>query len=162
MSQRRTTRKREAHEDQWAEALPEEAKEAVLEDEVTQDAREVEEFAARLLERDAKKTKFLVDEPTTDRFALASDADQRRAMLPKIREQSRQVYLQMREGQKLESLRGQIEAEAVFADVPLTEAEIRRSQLQRDVLELAQRHRSIDVKPQVYQMPDSSKSFESY
>lgn len=158
MSQRRTARKREAREDQWAEALPEKGKEAAVEDESTQDAREVEEFAARLLERDAKKTKFLVDEPPEDRSALAGDADQRRAMLPKIREQSRQAYLQMREGQKLQSLRGQIEAEAVFANVPLTEAEIRRSQLQRDVLELAERHRSIDVKPQVYQMPDSSQS----
>ncbi|KAG5461397.1 MAG: hypothetical protein BJ554DRAFT_6418, partial [Olpidium bornovanus] len=113
-----------------------------------EDARERDEFAERLRERDlaATRTKLTVedrsskDDPESRRRRnLADDLDARRAALPEIRERSRQEYLSNRERDRLELLRRKIaDEELLFKDYELTAEERDQHLYDKEVLRLAE------------------------
>lgn len=157
-SQKRPVRRR-AQDGQWDEAAPQEASTEtdLFEDE---DAHEVEEINRMLQEKDAKKTKYAVGDHSSREATildtdLLNDPDGRNALLAKLKEESRQRYLGVREEQQLGILRSRIETEKMFGDDKLTEAELKRLQMDQRIYELAQARKNIEVKPQTYHMPDA-------
>lgn len=170
MAKRSTLRKREK-EDKWADDGQEDININEIDEEADRDAEEVRALNELLHEKDLKRTKRVVEDHSTIQAnsfdtvvsKILEDPNQRSQALEKIREESRQKYLNLREAQQLEILKGKIEGETIFSDLQLTDAEVQRLELDQRIYDLAETRRNIDIKPQVYQMPDSklhkSKTF---
>lgn len=134
--------------------------EAEREREREEDQREREELERRLREKDEAATKRLMEpkmswkqEEETKRRA---EAEERKELLPSLREVSRQVYLKSREQKKLDELRDAIEDDQyLFEGVTLTAKEREEMRYKRTVYELAkQRAKDIDNIVE-YKMPEA-------
>lgn len=148
-----------------------------------EDMKERDEYAQRLKEKDKDKTKsvrigllirnlndiklinFITqmvedrsskgDTEATRRRNLADDRESRAAALPDIRDRSRQEYLKLREQQRLELLRQEIQDEAfLFGDQRLSKKEIAEHEYKKEVLRLAEARMKIDAKEDGYVMPE--------
>ena len=124
------------------------------------DAKERDEFAQRMKEKDKEQTKKLVEDRTNDsetalRRKLADDPNARKLAMPDLRDRSRQEYLTKRELQQLELLRKSIaDEEAMFAGVKMTSREIKDLERRKAALRLAEERLKIDDKHDGYMLPD--------
>ncbi|KAJ2232654.1 hypothetical protein GGF40_000367 [Coemansia sp. RSA 1286] len=131
-------------------------------EQMDKDAKERDEFAERLKQKDQDSTKKLVEDRSTKndselqrRRDLANDQEARRQALPEIRDRARQEYLKMREGQRLELLRQQVaDEEEMFRGQKLTEREIRDLEYKKEILRLADERKNISDETDVYVMPE--------
>ena len=105
------------------------------------DIEERDALAARLREKDKEKTKALGQgnkkalEEAKKRLELA-EAD-RTKVVPELRKESRQLYLEKRKGTKLDELRADIaDEEYLFKDRTITKAERARMAQSEDVGDL--------------------------
>ncbi|KAJ2725240.1 hypothetical protein GGI07_001373 [Coemansia sp. Benny D115] len=132
------------------------------EDQMDKDARERDEFAERLKQKDQEHTKNIVQDRSSTKDSelqrrrdLANDQDARRAALPEIRDRARQEYLKLRESQRLEILRKEIaDEEELFAGQRLTDKEIRDLEYKKELLRLADERKNISDEADVYMMPE--------
>ncbi|KAI9495489.1 hypothetical protein BDB00DRAFT_235398 [Zychaea mexicana] len=151
-------RKRKKEETEEQEDLDEKEKE----EERLRDIAERDALANRIKEKDKEKTKQMVEDRSSKegsearkRRNLGDDKDARKSVLPSIRERSRQEYLKLREQQRLELLRKQIEDEEfLFRDQKLTKREIQEHEYNKQVLALAEARLQIDTKEDAYMMPE--------
>jgi pre-mRNA-splicing factor ATP-dependent RNA helicase DHX16 len=98
------------------------------------------------------------DTEANRRRNLADDRESRAAALPDIRDRSRQEYLKLREQQRLELLRQEIQDEAfLFSDQKLSKKEIAQHEYKKEVLRLAEARMKIDTKEDGYVMPEGKK-----
>ncbi|KAH7337185.1 pre-mRNA splicing factor [Rhizoctonia solani] len=136
-----------------------------LEEERLRDAKERDEFAKRVRDKDRDKTKKVVEDKSSrssgaaaeaaQRRALADDAAARVAAMPSLRERSRQEYLSKREIQQIELLRKEIaDDEALFRGMKITKREQRDLDYKKQVLALAESRMKIKDKYEGYQLPD--------
>lgn len=149
-----SARRRTDSEDQWKEedkpaAAPEDAG-----DGVSGDREEVEEFNRLLLEKDLKRTKYVVephDEPSPS-ATVGRDVNN----MDDLREASRQKYLGMRETQQLQILQSRLTTEEIFDQAALTEVERLRIESERRILGIAEQRKNATFTPQTYQMPEGT------
>ena len=134
------------------------------EEERLRDIAERDALASRIKEKDKEKTKKMVEDRSSKegsearkRRNLGDDKDARKSVLPSIREKSRQQYLKLREQQKLELLRKQVQDEEfLFKDQELTEREKQDYEYNKQVLALAEARLKIDTKEDAYMMPEGN------
>ncbi|KAG8698317.1 hypothetical protein FRC08_006001 [Ceratobasidium sp. 394] len=129
------------------------------------DAKERDEFAKRVRDRDKDRTKKVVEDKSSrnagsmaeaaQRRALADDAAARVAAMPSLRERSRQEYLTKRELQQIELLKKEIaDDEALFRGMRITKREQRDLDYKKQVLRLAEDRMKIQDKYDGYQLPE--------
>lgn len=128
-----------------------------------QDQKERDEFAARLRERDNRRSKKVIEDRTSKlsaaaqaRQKLADDQAAREAAMPKLRERSRQEYLTKREQQRLDLLRLEIadfEKDLRITGGQLTRSELKELERKKEVLRLAEEFQNIDDGQDGYVMP---------
>ncbi|KAJ1902145.1 hypothetical protein LPJ66_000234 [Kickxella alabastrina] len=130
------------------------------EDHMNKDAKERDEFAERMKQKDQDNTKNIIEDRSTKdsklqrRRDLANDHEARREALPEIRDRARQEYLKLREGQRLELLRQEIaDEEELFRGQRLTEKENRDLEYKKELLRLADERKNISDATDVYAMP---------
>ncbi|KAK0515052.1 hypothetical protein JMJ35_002431 [Cladonia borealis] len=138
--------------------------EAAKEKAMAQDQAERDEFARRLVLKDAERTKRLVEDRSSTkdgrevarRRALAEDAAARQAAMPDLRERSRQEYLKKREAERLALLRKQVreETEELRSNPRLTRREKDEFAKNREVLRIAEERLNIDDHRDGYMMPE--------
>ncbi|CAE6457805.1 unnamed protein product, partial [Rhizoctonia solani] len=149
-------------EDEDEELVDEETRK---EEERLRDAKERDDFAKRVRDRDRDKTKKVVEDKSSratgaaaeaaQRRSLADDAAARVAAMPGLRERSRQEYLSKREIQQIELLRKEIaDDEALFRGMKITKREQRDLDYKKQVLALAESRMKIKDKYEGYQLPD--------
>lgn len=128
------------------------------------DLKERDEFAQRLKQKDAEKTKKLVEDRSSTkegkevarRRALAEDAAAREAAMPDLRLRSRQEYLKKREAEKIALLRKQVieESEELRSNPDLTRREKDDFAKNRELLRIAEERLRIDDYRDGYTMPE--------
>lgn len=128
------------------------------------DLKERDEFAQRLKQKDAEKTKKLVEDRSSTkegkevarRRALAEDAAAREAAMPDLRLRSRQEYLKKREAEKIALLRKQVieETEELRSNPDLTRREKNDFAKNRELLRIAEERMRIDDYRDGYTMPE--------
>lgn len=128
------------------------------------DLKERDEFAERLKQKDAEKTKKLVEDRSSTkegkevarRRALAEDAAGREAAMPDLRLRSRQEYLKKREAEKIALLRKQVieESEEIRSNPDLTRREKDDFAKNRELLRIAEERMRIDDYRDGYTMPE--------
>jgi len=167
-----TVVRRRSDKRKWEEEDPEAAERERLveeerrhEEEREQDQREKEEFEERLRARDDEKTKKLVEqrfskEELEDIERRKYDTEeQRKELLPALRDVSRQEYLKKREKQKLDELRDALEDEEfLFQGQEMTAKEKADLEYKRKVYELAlERQKQLDKLSATdeYRLPDA-------
>ena len=92
-------------------------------DQIEKDRQDVEEFNRRLLEKDTKQSSSNSLD-TVDDASKRLTAQQKRELVPELRELSRQVYLEKRQKKQIELLQKELEDEQmVFDEHDLTENE---------------------------------------
>ena len=131
---------------------------------MAKDQAERDEFARRLVLKDAERTKKLVEDRSSTkegkevarRRALAEDAAARQAAMPDLRERSRQEYLKKREAERLALLRKQVreETEELRSNPRLTRREKDEFAKNREVLRIAEERLNIDDHRDGYMMPE--------
>ena len=131
---------------------------------MAKDQAERDEFARRLVVKDAERTKKLVEDRSSTkegkevarRRALAEDAAARQAAMPDLRERSRQEYLKKREAERLALLRKQVreETEELRSNPRLTRREKDEFAKNREVLRIAEERLNIDDHRDGYMMPE--------
>lgn len=131
---------------------------------MAKDQAERDEFARRLVLKDAERTKKLVEDRSSTkegkevarRRALAEDAAARQAAMPDLRERSRQEYLKKREAERLALLRKQVreETEELRSNPRLTRREKDEFAKNREVLRIAEERLNIDDHQDGYMMPE--------
>eukprot|EP00898_Chlorokybus_atmophyticus_P001287 jgi/Chlat1/2159/Chrsp17S02733 len=143
--------------------LDEDEEELERERERERDQKEKEEFEERLKARDEEKTKKVAEPGKLSKQAeaeklkrMALGEEDREALVPTLREVSRQEYLKMREQKKLDELRDAIADEQyLFDGVKLTAKERAEFEYKKHLLELAEQ-RAKDVDEIVgYRMPEA-------
>lgn len=103
-------------------------------DQIQRDREEVEEFNRRLLKRDEQNTRNTAsgDQIDVDSLSKNMTEQQKRNLVPELREYSRQVYLEKRQKKEMELLQTELhDEEMVFSDSELTEAELRERDRKR-------------------------------
>ncbi|MBW0530860.1 hypothetical protein O181_070575 [Austropuccinia psidii MF-1] len=133
-----------------------------LEQERRRDAKERDEFAARLKAKDRDKTKKIVEDKTSKltpdqirRRNLENDEQARKTAMPEVRTRARQEYLGKRAIQQIELLKQEIlDEESDFRGVVMTEREIRELNKKKEVLRLAQERMAIDDGYDGYMIPE--------
>lgn len=128
------------------------------------DLKERDEFAQRLKQKDAEKTKKLVEDRSSTkegkevarRRALAENAAAREAAMPDLRLRSRQEYLKKREAEKIALLRKQVieESEELRSNPDLTRREKDDFAKNRELLRIAEERMRIDDYRDGYTMPE--------
>lgn len=128
------------------------------------DVKERDEFAERLKQKDAEKTKKLVEDRSSTkegkevarRRALAEDAAAREVAMPDLRLRSRQEYLKKREAEKIALLRKQVieESEELRSNPDLTRREKDDFAKNRELLRIAEERMRIDDYRDGYTMPE--------
>ena len=128
-----------------------------------QDLKERDEFAKRLVNKEAERSKRIVedrsaarDSVTAQRRALADDAAARQAAMPDLRLRSRQDYLKKREAERLALLRKQVAEEQMeLRENPdLTKAEREEFARNAEVLRIAEERLKIDEHLDGYALPE--------
>lgn len=141
----------------------EETEEEKAERERLKDAAERDAFAKRLAEKEAERSKKVVedrsaarDSVTAQRRALADDAAARQAAMPDLRLRSRQDYLKKREAERLALLRKQVAEEQMeLRENPdLTSAERAEFARNAEVLRIAEERLKIDEHLDGYALPE--------
>jgi pre-mRNA-splicing factor ATP-dependent RNA helicase DHX16 len=141
----------------------EETEEEKAERERLKDASERDAFAKRLAEKEAERSKKVVedrsaarDSVTAQRRALADDAAARQAAMPDLRLRSRQDYLKKREAERLALLRKQVSEEQMeLRENPdLTKAEREEFARNAEVLRIAEERLKIDEHFDGYALPE--------
>ena len=116
------------------------------EEERVRDLKERDEFSERLKMKDKTKTRNIAlknDKKSYEEAAkrLKLEAEDRKKIVPKLRVESRRMYLEKRKDDKLALLEGDIaDEEYLFNDVPLTEKERAGLEYRKKVLHLAREH----------------------
>lgn len=128
------------------------------------DLKERDEFAERLKQKDAEKTKKLVEDRSSTkegkevarRRALAENAAAREAAMPDLRLRSRQEYLKKREAEKIALLTKQVieESEELRSNPDLTRREKDTFAKNRELLRIAEERMRIDDYRDGYTMPE--------
>ncbi|KAG0587933.1 hypothetical protein M758_2G172300 [Ceratodon purpureus] len=125
-----------------------------------QDQREKEELEERLREKDAASTKkvgeFKLSKKQEEEARRRSEAQERKELLPSLREVSREEYLKKREAKKLQELEDElIDEQFLFGGMQLTAKEQAEYRYKKEVYELA-KQRAKDVDEIVgYHMPEA-------
>lgn len=128
-----------------------------------QDLKERDEFAQRLAKRDEERSKKILedrsaakDSAAAQRRALADDAAARAAVMPDLRERSRQDYLKKREAERLALLRKQVaEEQAELRENPdLSRREKEEFARNKEILRIAEERLSIDEHLDGYALPE--------
>lgn len=141
----------------------EETEEEKAERERLKDVAERDAFAKRLAEKEAERSKKVVedrsaarDSVTAQRRALADDAAARQAAMPDLRLRSRQDYLKKREAERLALLRKQVAEEQMeLRENPdLTRAEREEFARNAEVLRIAEERLKIDEHLDGYALPE--------
>eukprot|EP00038_Savillea_parva_P019455 m.27593 g.27593 ORF g.27593 m.27593 type:complete len:1068 (-) comp4427_c0_seq1:179-3382(-) len=125
------------------------------------DLEDRDAFAKRLQEKDKEKTKSLAGgslskkrlEEAKRREKMSKE--ERRKLIPKLREEARYEYLGDRKSRKLDELLDDIKDDEFLFGDELTEAERARLDQKRKVYELAKEHDELDKKFKIegYEMP---------
>ena len=103
-------------------------------DQIEKDRQDVEEINRRLIEKDAKQLSSNSME-NVDEAAKRLTAEQKRELVPELRELSRQLYLDKRQKKQTELLQKEIEDnEWAFADSDLTDKERKELEQKRVAL----------------------------
>ena len=131
------------------------------EEERVRDLKERDEFSERLKVKDKSKTRNIAiknDKKSYEEAAkrLKLEAEDRKKIVPKLRVESRRMYLEKRKDDKLALLEGDIaDEEYLFNEVPLTDKEKAGLEYRKKVLNLAREHdRARDMeKVQRYHIP---------
>ena len=142
-----------------------EAKVEINDEERLKDIEERDKFAERLRNRDEENTKRKMDKQSQKMMEEAAkrlklEKEDRKKVIPELREQSRQIYLKTREEQKLEELEQEIrDEEYLWADVKLTEVEKERIKRKKETLEIAKQYKEADKleKADRYYIPTDKK-----
>ncbi|KAK9845793.1 hypothetical protein WJX81_002540 [Elliptochloris bilobata] len=161
---RRAWEEPEEGEEEGADAEAERAA-AAVEAAREADLRERVEFEERLRARDEAKTRKIAEAKLSkeevaemERRKYDTEAE-REALVPALRDVSRQEYLKKREEGKLQELRQALEdEEALFAGVKLSKKEARELEYKRRVYELAKQRKATEDALQQrdeYHLPDS-------
>ncbi|OQR72688.1 putative pre-mRNA-splicing factor ATP-dependent RNA helicase DHX16-like [Tropilaelaps mercedesae] len=140
--------------------------------EETERLRDLEDrdaFAKRLQEKDRAKTRNVGSASEKRAYAEAAkrlklEQEDRSAILPKLRQESRRAYLIKRKEDKLIELEQDIQDEEfLFGDQELTERERRELEKKKQLLEIAKEHEKAKDLERVsrYVMPDEKK-MDSY
>lgn len=141
----------------------EETEEEKAERERLRDLKDRDEFAKRLAQKEAERSKKIVDDrsgakdsTTAQRRALANDAAAREAAMPDLRLRSRQDYLKKRETERLVLLRKQVaEEQTELRENPeLTRAEREEFTRNAEVLRIAEERLNIDEHLDGYALPE--------
>jgi pre-mRNA-splicing factor ATP-dependent RNA helicase DHX16 len=141
----------------------EESQEEKAERERLKDVAERDAFAKRLAEKEAERSKKVVedrsaarDSVTAQRRALADDAAARQAAMPDLRLRSRQDYLKKREAERLALLRKQVAEEQaeLRENSDLTRAEREEFARNAEVLRIAEERLKIDEHLDGYSLPE--------
>ncbi|KAH7280381.1 hypothetical protein KP509_37G064800 [Ceratopteris richardii] len=138
----------------------EEDEETRKEREREEDQREREALERRLREKDEAATRKVAEPKLSIRQEEAAkrraEAEERKEMLPALREASRQVYLRSREQKKLDELQDAIlDEQYLFEGIELTAKEKEEFRYKRTVLELAKRGAEDLDSFEEYRMPES-------
>ena len=128
------------------------------------DIEERNEFAERLRTRDEQNTKRKMDNQTQKMMEEAAkrlklEKEDRKKVIPKLREESRQVYLERREADKLVELEQEVmDEEYLWAGVKLTEYERQRLEQKKETLRIAKQYKEADNLEKVdrYYIPSES------
>uniref|UniRef100_A0A914WPP6 RNA helicase n=1 Tax=Plectus sambesii TaxID=2011161 RepID=A0A914WPP6_9BILA len=136
-----------------------------IETERLQDLQERDELALRLRKKDKDHTRNIVAKTDQKGFTEAAkrlklEEEDRKAIIPKLRDESRKEYLKKREIDKLDEIEGAIrDEEYLFAGEKLTKAEIADQKYKKKVLDLAKKFKEAgDIqKVQRYHVPDAVK-----
>lgn len=134
-------------------------------DERLKDIEERDEFAERVRARDDSNTKRKGDQQSKKMLEEAAkrlklEKEDRKKIIPKLREESRQVYLKTREEDKLAELEQEIaDEEYLFADAKLSTYERERLEQKKRTLEIARQYKKADELEKVdrYYIPSDSK-----
>jgi pre-mRNA-splicing factor ATP-dependent RNA helicase DHX16 len=123
------------------------------------DIRERDEFAKRMLEKEAnaKKKNQAKDKAASDvtKNAELSETEMQ-AYVPTLREKSRQEYLSMREKQQLELQKRYIQDEEfLFQEKERTRQENQKLQLQKELVSMASKRAMKEEVSETYHMPDN-------
>ncbi|KAI1623009.1 adenosinetriphosphatase [Exophiala viscosa] len=128
-----------------------------------QDLKERDEFAERLAQRERDRSNKILedrsapkDSVAAQRRALADDAAARSAVMPDLRERSRQDYLKKRETERLALLRKQVaEEQAELRENPdLSRKEREEFARNKEILRIAEERLSIDDHLDGYALPE--------
>ena len=134
-----------------------------------EDAKERDEFSARMKDRELEKTrnknvvKESMDPESVARRALQKDPEALGEVMPDLRLRSRQSYLNKRESQQLDLLRIEIaDDERDFKGMKLTKRE--RSELDRkkELLRLAEERLAVDEGFDGYVIPEGMSSLPCF
>lgn len=124
------------------------------------DLEERDAFAKRLREKDKEKTKTLGGSLSKKRLEEAKRREQmakedRKKLIPKLREEARLEYLGDRKGRKLDELADDIRDEEFLFGDEMTEVERARLDKMKKVYELAKQHDELDKEFKIdgYEMP---------
>ncbi|GFH17515.1 uncharacterized protein HaLaN_14170, partial [Haematococcus lacustris] len=128
--------------------------------------QEKEEFENRLRQRDEQRTKKMAEDASAltkaelreEKKRKYETEDEKKALLPVLRDISRQEYLKKREDAKLDEIRDELEdAKYLFEGVELTEKEKADLRYKQQVYDLAmERKRQLEaIHEDGYHMPDS-------
>ncbi|KAI5070716.1 hypothetical protein GOP47_0015059 [Adiantum capillus-veneris] len=125
-----------------------------------EDQREREALERRLREKDEAATKRVAEPKMSFRqeeeAKRRADAEERKELLPTLREASRQVYLKSREQKKLDELKDQIvDEQYLFEGVQLSAKEKEEYRYRKTVLELAQKGTEDIDTYEEYRMPEA-------
>lgn len=130
-----------------------------------QDIEERDAFAERLRARDEAATKRKMDSGTKQMLEEAAkrlklEQEDRKKVIPKLRESSRQIYLQRREEDKLAELEQEVQDEEyLWSDTKLSEYERQRLEQKKRTLEIAKQYKAADQleKADHYMIPSENK-----
>lgn len=130
------------------------------------DIEERDELAERIRNRDEAKTKRKGDVQSSKVIEEAAkrlkmEKDDRLKVIPKLREESRQVYLKTREEDKLAELEQEVQDEEyLWSDVKLTKYEKERMEQKKRTLEIARQYKKADELEKVdrYYIPSDDKN----
>jgi len=143
-----------------------------------QDLKERDEFAKRLLERDKRKTDAKAMDSANDKLKKRVEMEQRLARgeevtdeatgstisLKTLREESRRVYLKQRTERELKLLEQELQdEEEMFDRDTLTEAERKRLDLRKKILQMAREDESKKERQEndgFYRLPDEYEEQE--
>lgn len=137
----------------------------VEEKERLRDIEERDAFSERLQARDDAATKRKMDATTKKMLEEAAkrlklDKEDRKKVVPKLREESRRVYLEQREKDKLAELEQEVEDEEyIWSDTKLTDYERQRLEQKKRTLEIAKQYKEADQieKADHYQIPKENE-----
>ena len=129
---------------------------------IDKDIEERDAFVERLLERDEKKTKHHDQKKDESKDIRTLENVKDTKVVDKLREISRQQYLEKREEKEINLLEMAVrDEEYLFDDVILTEEEKKKIELNKKIISLARDKQRFDYKDDGYLMPDAYEDAET-